>query len=79
MNVMALFSNKNIGDTEGIEHELQKLSFSELNALQQMAINISKGNYHRDYITFYKNVIEAIRLHLDGRIQNKLFRNFPEY
>lgn len=69
LNDTGLFKKYAYGD----KWELQKLSFFELNALMQMAIVISKGKFHREYRDYYRGVVDEIRLHLDDRIQNKLF------
>lgn len=57
-----------------IREELAKLSMEELNAIFQMAAKIVEGDYHKDYIAFYKSVLELLRVELDGRLQNKLFK-----
>lgn len=72
---MKIFNKYNYGNVEGIKDELQKLSFSELNALMEMCIKFAKGRYHKDYKKYYSLVIEEIRKHIDDRIQNKLFKH----
>ena len=58
-----------------VKEEIAKLSYEELNSIFNMAIHVCKGVYHRDYIIFYKSVVELCRMELDERIQNKLFKN----
>lgn len=58
-----------------IKENLKNLSFEELNSIFQMAAKIVEGNYHKDYIKFYKSVLELLRMELDERIQDKLFKS----
>lgn len=77
MNVMAYRMHKNNWNYKKhvpMSAELYKLSFEQLNAIFQMSAKIVEGNYHKDYIAFYKSVLELLRMELDERIQNKLFK-----